>query len=121
MKYYRLSKDGKDANIIIACETEEHESKAIERFGRQGYTLTECEAPKDAQIVSEEPTLGRAMPYMRSAYSDIDRLTGGFANEKTAVWDGPNCSRCRNRYNGTSDWCFNHHRDEKCYRFKLER
>ena len=50
MKYYKLSKDGEDLNVILACENEEFERKAFEKYGKD-YTLTECECPKDAHIV----------------------------------------------------------------------
>ena len=120
MKYYRLSKDGEELNIILACENEEFERKAFEKYGKE-YTLTECEAPKDAQLVNEEPCIGNPMMFKRG-YHELERMAGGFANVKTVIWDGPNCGRCANRFNGKSDWCFKHHKQtENCYRFKLEK
>ena len=120
MKYYRLSKDGEELNIILACENEEFERKAFEKYGKE-YTLTECEKPEGAQMVNAEPCIGNPMMFKRG-YHELERMAGGYANVKTAVWDGPNCGRCANRFNAKSDWCFNHHKQtENCYRFKLEK
>ena len=119
MKYYKLSKDGEDLNVILACENEEFERKAFEKYGKD-YTLTECECPKDAHFVNEEPTLGRATPYMMQNYRELERMAGGFANEKHTIYDGPNCGRCANRFRHSA-WCSQHYLSTKnCYRFKLE-
>ena len=119
MKYYKLSKDGEDKNVILACEDENKVRLAFEKYGKE-YTLTECEAPKDAAFVNEEPTLGRATPYMMNNYNELEVMLGGYTNLRNVVWEGQCCSRCKNRYNAKSDFCFKHHNDANCYRFKLE-
>ena len=40
---------------------------------------------------------------------------------RPVYWDGPCCGRCKNRFNGKSDWCFNHYKQDRCYRFKLDK
>ncbi len=118
MKYYKLSKDGKDLNVVIACEDEDKERLAFEKFGKQ-YTLTECEAPKNATLVNEEPCIPGAGIYMHEYH-----MMGGFANERHVMFDAPKCAKCLNRYGRSErqrDWCTKHWREEKCYRFKLER
>lgn len=47
----------------------------------------------------------------------------GPVNPREQKFCGPCCDRCQHRFGTTSnrDWCRDHWKNEKCYRFKLER
>lgn len=113
LKYYKLSGEGIEANIVVACKPDEVE-RLFKKF--EGYTLEETECPKDAQIVSAEPRINPEPFMLRNPYAYLPRDP-----MEREAWEGKCCDRCKNRYNLRSDFCYKHQNDDRCYRFKLER
>ena len=52
LKYYKLSGQGIEANIIVACKPDEVE-RLFKKY--EGYTLEETEKPEGAHIVNARP------------------------------------------------------------------
>ena len=102
LKYFKLSGADIEANVVLAMKPEQvEETKA--QFEGKGYKLEECEAPKNATPVRMEPLILNPRINVREE------------------WDGPCCTRCKNRYNLRNDWCASHYLNERCFRFKLDR
>lgn len=114
MKYYQLSGDGINANIVVACKPDEVE-KLFKKY--EGYTLTETECPKEAHIVSAEPNINPAPFMLHDYYKDYGNP---FVNVKTPYYDTPTCARCKNRFKHR-DFCDKHCTDSNCWRFNLEK
>ena len=110
-------KDGEDLNVVLACEDEDKERLARNKYGKN-YDLVECECPKDAHIVNEEPRIPGADIYMRELHN-FARDYDPFINVRHSAYDTKTCERCKNRYK-RSEFCDKHCCDKKCYRFKLE-
>lgn len=110
LKYYKVE----GTNVILAVGVSDID-KMLTKY--KGYTLTECKKPEGVEVRFEEPCIGDPkmfkVPY-KHFYDDT------YQNVKTVYWEGPCCIRCKNRYKGDSDFCFKHHTDTNCYRFKLE-
>ena len=118
MKYFRLSKDGEDLNVILACEDEDKERLAREKYGDQ-YELTECECPQGSQLVNEEPCIPNADIFMQKyrmmpGYDPFDRASH-------VVYDCEKCARCSNRFRRSVFCDANSRTPSPCYRFKLDR
>lgn len=115
LKYYKLTGEGIEANIIVACKPDE-----VERLFKKydGYTLEETECPKDAQIISAEPRFNPE-PFELTMRNYGDYLSPG-GKVRSSIYDGPCCGRCANRYK-RSEFCDNHYHSDRCYRFKLEK
>ena len=113
MKYYRLSQNGENINVVIAVEDDQVE-KAEQALSKAGYEYEECEKPDDAQL--RQVMLGTNNPppqVLTNPYPVFD-------NEKRVYHSGPCCARCKNRFKRNS-WCDSHSYQEKCYRFNLEK
>lgn len=108
MKYIKLIKDGKEMKTVIAVAEEKLEN-AKASLEKAGYVVQECERPENPIILTSE-----AIPSIKPNFPK-------FEGEKSIAWKGPNCSRCKNRYNHKSQWCNDNHKKAKCYKFKLEK
>ena len=74
----------------------------------------------DYEAVNENPWLSEeTMRIFVNPYYDMM----GPVNPRKQKFCGPCCDRCQHRFGTTSnrDWCRDHWKNEKCYRFKLER
>lgn len=116
LKYYKLSGEGIEANIIVACKPEE-----VERLFKKydGYTLEETECPKDAHIVKAQLPMPNMTPFMQE-YINYASMYEPYMNVRHSAYNSLTCARCKNRYK-RSDFCDRHCGDKNCYRFKLER
>ena len=84
-----------------------------ERYLMGAFETGEYEAVNENPWPSEETMHIIANPY-------YDMM--GPMNPREQKFCGPCCDRCQHRFGTTSnrDWCSDHWRNEKCYRFKLE-
>ena len=120
MKYYKLSGEGIEANVVVACKPDEVE-RLFKKY--EGYTLEETECPQDAHIMKAQPPIPGMDIYMQE-YRMINSMMYGYPKKRRVMFDAPKCAKCLNRYgksNRQRDWCSRHWQEEKCYRFKLER
>lgn len=118
MKYFQLIENGEKLNYTVAVEDSKVEDFLVEN--RDHYDIEECAPPADAEVrMTNSIIYKRGYDYVQRM---MDGLTGPWQNTRSVVWDGPNCARCKNKYNGKSDFCSKHYRDTaSCYRFKLEK
>lgn len=117
MKYYNLIENGEKTNTVIAVDSNNEES-ACKRLLEAGYDLEECERPKDANIIFEQPQMAPCN-YVLQKFPSC--LNDPFQKVRHTIYDGPNCARCANRFRH-SDFCDSHFDSNRsCYRFKLEK
>ena len=115
LKYYKLSGEGIEANIIVACKPDEVE-RLFKKY--EGYTLEETEKPEGAHIVPAQPPT--PMDPFALELRNYASMYEPFINVKHSVYDTKTCERCKNRHK-RSEFCDRHCHDSRCYRFKFDR
>ena len=69
---------------------------------------------------------GDMQPYVIEQQAAPMVLTNPYAHlydapkPKPVYYDGPCCQRCKNRFR-SSQFCADHHQEQRCYRFKLDK
>lgn len=115
-------------------------SSPIDHFTIRGY-----DAERDFVLTTAHPKEGEPFDdeiearYLIGAFETgeyealpiVEPVTLPFINYRTisapkprrVCYDGPSCNRCQHRFGSTSNskWCQEHYKQERCYRFKLEK